>query len=252
MQTFFQNFMTEGDYETFYPYLMGVGKGAPNNFESSYNKDCGKKPLRIDPKYNPQVKINPVYYPSRDCGLNPDLRPEYFHDFTCLCAKGDCDCKVGSKCCNNNKRKKELKAAAWAEFSACREESGKLMIQGNVDSFNNAEQLFKDDKETYDDCVKGDSSTNVNIPPPIPFPDITSTNTTSSPPAPNPFIYVATSLKPKPKPIQKPKPKPIVQPQIVEREIAKENKNVNLYITIGVIAVVLLIGGFMLYKFSKK
>lgn len=37
MQTFFQNFMTEGDYETFYPYLMGVGKGAPNNFESSFD-----------------------------------------------------------------------------------------------------------------------------------------------------------------------------------------------------------------------
>jgi hypothetical protein len=37
MQTFFQNFMTQGDYETFYPYLMGVGKGAPNNFESSFD-----------------------------------------------------------------------------------------------------------------------------------------------------------------------------------------------------------------------
>ena len=48
MQTFFQNFMTQGDYETFYPYLMGVGKSAPNNFESSFfindeKKDTNKK-----------------------------------------------------------------------------------------------------------------------------------------------------------------------------------------------------------------
>lgn len=261
MQTFFQNFMTEGDYETFYPYIMGVGKGAPNNFESSFNKECGTRPLRIDPKYNPQVKIETVYYPSMDCGLNPDLRPEYFHDFTCVCTKGDCDCRFGSTCCNNNKRKKELKARAWAEFSACRERNGKVMIQGNVDAFNNAEQRYKEDLANYEACKSAMASGNPETVTPVTFDEgtTTSTNTTNapaSPPTPNPFVYTATPLKPKPRPKPKPKPRPapvtIVQPQIVQKESAKENKNVNLYVAIGIVAIVLLVGGYFLYKFSKK
>lgn len=250
--------MTEGDYETFYPLQMGVGKSSSMKNESSFNKECGTRPLRIFPKYNPQVKIETVYYPSRDCGLNPDLRPEYFHDFTCVCTKGDCDCRFGSTCCKNNKRKKELKRNAWAEFSACREQNGKVMIQGNVDAFNNAEQRYKEDLANYEECKSAMASGNPETVTPISFDEDTTTSTTNnqttSPPTPNPFVYTATPLKPKKRPKPKPKPKPVVvvNPKVVEKEVVKEKIDINLYITIGVVVVVLAIAIALIYKFSKK
>jgi len=34
--------MTQGDFETFYPFQAGIGKGAPNNFESSFQGYYGE------------------------------------------------------------------------------------------------------------------------------------------------------------------------------------------------------------------
>lgn len=212
MKTFFNTFMTQGDLETFYPYQMGVGNGAPNNFESSYDEDsdpdlddrnddqdntdyedealgegdieqtkqlpcfrqlvrekkrqlkdtygkgklsvgeCGIQPIRTEPKYNPQVRIPKIYSPFKDCGLNPDLRPEYFPTI-CLwdCSK---DKNTDKDCCVTNRNKSNNKAAAWTDYSACRDGQGKLLNPGteNEDAWARAQDRFNADNDVWRRC----------------------------------------------------------------------------------------------------
>lgn len=205
--------MTTGDFETFYPFQMGVGKGALNNFESSYSDDddpdlddrnddqenieyedealevggieetqqlpcfrqlvrdkkrqlrdtygkgklsigeCGIQPIRTEPKYNPQVRIPKIYSPFKDCGLNPDLRPGLFK-VPCVCTKGDCDCRIGKNCCQYNRQKENEKASAWADYTACRNESGKLLNPGteNEDAWARAQDRFNADTDAWRKC----------------------------------------------------------------------------------------------------
>ena len=123
------------------------GKGHISVFE------CGIMPWRENPlKYNPIAKVPTVYWPSKDCGLNPDLRPTFWHE-PCLCDKGNCDdCKVGAGCCRSNQNKDSAKDAAWAEFTACREQQGKVMTQGNEQAYDNATARFNADKAAWDKC----------------------------------------------------------------------------------------------------
>ncbi len=213
MNTLFNTSMTNGDLETFYPFQMGVGKGAPNNFESSYDEDsnpelndeyddqentdyeneaveeggieetkqlpcfrqlvrekkkqlkdtygkgklsvgeCGIQPIRTEPKYNPQVRIPKIYSPFKDCGLNPDLRPGLFKE-PCVCTKGDCDCRLGTACCNRNRTKDDQKAQAWSEYTACRNEQGKLLNPGteNEDAWARAQDRFNADNDAWRRC----------------------------------------------------------------------------------------------------
>jgi hypothetical protein len=209
----FNTFMTQGDLETFYPFQMGVGKGAPNNFESSYDEDsdpdlddrnddqdntdyedealgegdieqtkqlpcfrqlvrekkkqlkdtygkgkisigeCGIQPIRTESKYNPQVRIPKVYSPFKDCGLNPDLRPGLFK-VPCVCTKSDCDCRIGKNCCQYNRQKESEKAQAWSEYTACRNEQGKLLNPGleNEDAWARAQDRFNADNDAWRRC----------------------------------------------------------------------------------------------------
>jgi len=113
--------------------------------------ECGVQPMRIS--YAPNIKIPKIYAPSRDCGLNPDLRPAFWK-VPCVCTKSDCDCRLGSGCCNDNKNKDSAKASAWAEFSACRDESGKVLNPGteNEDAYDRATGRWNDAMAVWNKC----------------------------------------------------------------------------------------------------
>jgi len=128
-----------------------------SELKSQYGKghisigECGIQPMRIS--YAPNIKIPKIYAPSRDCGLNPDLRPAFWK-VPCVCTKGDCDCRLGSGCCNDNKQKDADKVTAWAEFSACREEGGKVLNPGteNEDAYDRATGRWNDDMAVWHKC----------------------------------------------------------------------------------------------------
>lgn len=331
--------MTEGDYETFYPYLMGVGKGAPNNFESSFDDDndpdlddsnddqentgfededlidglneqqlpcyrelvrekkselkqrfgkgkfrelgtCGLPPVKIDPKYNPQTRIATVYYPSRDCGINPDLR---INLLPTICI-WDCSKSKNSDkdCCVENRRRSDAKRDAWAEFSACREQNGKVMIQGNEEAWAIARDRYNEDEKKYKDCLKtnklwqpgwrkewrkfkksgglkelktksvrcvlGAPVGNTPIKPPTITPIPKPIQNVIVKPTPKP------SPKPSPKSTTKPSPKPIDNKvQDISKVVdTKSGMDTMKYVIIGIIALVLIVSGILIYKEYKK
>lgn len=62
--------MNQGDIQTFYPSTPGLGLNSHVE-EFGFNSGCGLKPARINPKYNPIVKIPKIYGPLKGCGIKP-------------------------------------------------------------------------------------------------------------------------------------------------------------------------------------
>lgn len=110
---------------------------------------CGVKPARLS--YNPNVKIPKTYWPFSGCGLNPDLRPEYFPT---LCT-WNCSKHPDKDCCKTNEAKHNNKVAAWAEFHACQDRQGKVANPGteNEDAYDRATARWDADMAIYHACA---------------------------------------------------------------------------------------------------
>jgi hypothetical protein len=120
---------------------------------------CGPHPDRaLDPKYNPSVRIPKVYWPGGGCGINPDLRPEYY-PVPCVwdCSKAknyNPDNNSGKPCCVTNHNKDRDKLAAFSVYNECKNKEGKCcMIQGNEEAYESANQRWNADMAVWHQCA---------------------------------------------------------------------------------------------------